>query len=539
MVTSHVHFATRQLDCDNSMRKNANVSLGNSTMRPASTNHGFLFISMVALATTPAEAQTGLQSTERALALVDSAIAAHGGEARLRALEDVTLRFRGRRWMAYQSETLSRPWTTQATFADIVIDFRNNRVAQRRITRYPVDFAFVSTVVNTPHGSFFWDSTRAGLGDAVRRFPAVAAWQHQARRELPALQLLQLRDRAESLRWLGERTDAGLRLLGVSYAEPNGAVYDAWIDAASRRLVSLDWIRVDAVDGDQLASYVYPAYRMEKGIPVPTRLVERRNGEIVREDSLDIRIDTRPGDALFQPPTTGFSDAQNAPPTGAEAEAIRKLADNVWLLQRLPGGNRVMFVAFRDHVLVLEAPTPQNAATEVLDAIRRTVPDKPVRFVAFTHHHDDHAGGLRPYMAQGITIVTTPANKPFIEQVARAKHTLRPDTLSRSPRAPVIETFSRKRVFTDGEMVVELHDIGPTSHVDEIVMAWLPQQKLIFQGDLLILPDRGEPGPANMLTAEFLRAVERLGLDVETIAGVHGRVGTIADLRAAVARRGK
>lgn len=223
--------------------------------------------------------------------------------------------------------------------------------------------------------------------------------------------------------------------------------------------------------------------------------------------------------------------------SGADGEAIRKLADNVWLLQRLPGGNHVMFVAFRDHVLVLEAPTPQNAATAVLDAVRRTVPEKPVRYVAFTHHHDDHGGGLRPYIRQGITIVTTPTNKPFVEQVARATHTLRPDALSKDPRGPVIETFRGKRVFTDGEMVVELHDIGPTSHVDEIVMAWLPKQKLIFQGDLLILPDRGEPGPANTLTAEFLEAVDRLGLDAETIAGVHGRVGTISDLRAAVASK--
>ena len=507
-------------------------------MRAMSSRAVLLFTFQIAplFAAGSLDAQTGLASTKRALALVDSAIAAHGGEARLRGLEDVTLRFRGKRWMAYQSETLAKPWTTQPTFADLVVDFRNNRVAQRRITRYPADFAFVSTVVNTPQGSFFWDSTRAGLGDAVRRFPAVAAWQHQARRELPALQLLQLRDRAETLRWLGERTEGGMRLQGVSYAEPNGAVYDAWIDAASKRLASLDWMRDDPVDGDQLASYVYSGYRMEKGIPVPTRLVERRNGEVVREDSLDIRIDTRPDDALFSAPATGFSDIENAPAAGAEGEAVRKLADNVWLLQRLPGGNRVMFVAFRDYVLVLEAPTPQNAATAVLDAVHRTVPGKPVRYVAFTHHHDDHGGGLRPYIARGISIVTTPANRAFVEHVARTTHTLRPDTLSANPRAPVIETFMKKRVFTDGDMTVELHDIGPTSHVDEIVLAYLPKQRLVFQGDLLILPALGEPGPANMLTAEFLRAVERLGLDVETIAGVHGRVGTIADLRAAVAR---
>ena len=100
---------------------------------------------------------------------------------------------------------------------------------------------------------------------------------------------------------------------------------------------------------------------MEQTIPVPTRLVERRNGEVVRDVSLAIAVDTHPADSLFAAPKTGFVDG--GPITGPESEQVRKLADNVWLLQQLPGGNRVMFVAFRDHVLVFEAPTPQAAAT--------------------------------------------------------------------------------------------------------------------------------------------------------------------------------
>jgi hypothetical protein len=86
-------------------------------------------------------------------------------------------------------------------------------------------------------------------------------------------------------------------------------------------------------------------------------------------------------------------------------------------------------------------------------------------------------------------------------------------------------------------MTVELHDIGPTSHVNEIVLAYFPKERLVFQGDLIIIAPRGSPAPANALTAELARALERLHLDVETIAGVHGRVGTIGDLREAIAKR--
>ena len=489
----------------------------------------------VAKAQTAAAATEQLRATTRALALVDSAIAAHGGLAKLRAMEDATVRYRGRRWMAYQSTTASPPWVTQPTLTDLVIDLKSDRLYRYNMNRFPLDFTFSGAQAAIGTNVILWDPTRAGQGDAIRRVTASGSQTGPARREIPAFELLQVRDRAESVRWIGERTEEGRKLHGVSYAQPNGAIYTLWIDADTKRLTRLEWLRDDAVDGDQLASYTYSGYRMEQGVPVPSRLVERRNGELVRDDTLTIALNSRPADSLFTGPSSGF--AEGGPTTGPEGEAIRKLADNVWLLQQLPGGNRAMFVAFRDYVLVLEAPTPQFAATAAMDAVKKTVPGKPIRYVAFSHAHDDHAGGLRPYISEGITIITTPKARSFVDRVANAKHTLRPDPLDLSPRPAVVETFTKKRVFTDGDMTVELHDIGPTSHVDEIVMAYLPKQKLIFQGDLVILPARGAVSPANALTAEFAKAIERLGLDVETIAGVHGRVGTLTDIREAVGKR--
>ena len=476
-----------------------------------------------------------LRATARGLALIDSAIAAHGGSAKLRSIEDATVRYRGRRWMAYQSTTSSPPWVTQPTYTDLVMDLKNDRLYRYTVNRFPLDFTFSGAQAAVGTNVVLWDPSRAGQGDAIRRVTASGSQTVQARREIPAFELLQVRDRAESVRWIGEKTEDGRKLQGVSYAQPNGAIYTLWIDASTKHLTRLEWLRDDAVDGDQLASYTYSGYRTEQGIPVPSRLVERRNGELVRDDTLSIELDSRPADSLFTGPSSGFADG--SPTTGPEGEAIRKLADNVWLLQQLPGGNRVMFVAFRDYVLVLEAPTPQIAATAVMDAVKKTVPGKPIRYVAFSHAHDDHSGGLRPYIAEGVTLVTTAKTRSFVDRVASAKHTLRPDALSLAPRAPVLETFTKKRVFTDGDMSVELHDIGPTSHIDEIVMAYLPKQKLIFQGDLAILPARGAVPAANALTAEFAKAIARLGLDVEVIAGVHGRVGSLTDVHEAVGKR--
>src|SRR5258708_19589198 len=113
-----------------------------------------------------------------------------------------------------------------------------------------------------------------------------------------------------------------------------------------------------------------------------------------------------------------------------------------------------------------------------------------------THYHFDHSGGLRGWIAQGATIVTTAGNKAFVEQVAAAKHTIRPDDLSRTPKPATVETFTGKRVFSAGDRVVELCDVGPNPHVAEMTVAYLPKEKLLFVADLFTIPAEGPIAPA-------------------------------------------
>jgi len=66
----------------------------------------------------------------------------------------------------------------------------------------------------------------------------------------------------------------------------------------------------------------------------------------------------------------------------------------------------------------------------------------------------------------------------------------------------------------------------------------LPAERLVFEGDLLNVPYDGPIAPASESTAHFAGVLDELGLDVETIVGVHGTVGTRADLDRALALRG-
>ena len=85
--------------------------------------------------------------------------------------------------------------------------------------------------------------------------------------------------------------------------------------------------------------------------------------------------------------------------------------------------------------------------------------------------------------------------------------------------------------------MVELYDIGPNPHANEILVAYLPKQKILFQADLLNPAANGTIPIAQDATVSFSEKLQQLGLDVEKIYGVHGRPATPQELKTSVERR--
>jgi hypothetical protein len=141
---------------------------------------------------------------------------------------------------------------------------------------------------------------------------------------------------------------------------------------------------------------------------------------------------------------------------------------------------------------------------------------------------------MRSFIAEGATVVTTAANRPVIEHMAASQQN---DRLGKSPRAPQFLLLENgRRTIGEGARRVELIDIGPNPHAKEMVIAWLPQEKVVFQGDLFFVPNNDAPfGPPQPSTASFARKLRELGLPAERIAAVHGGTATVAQFREATA----
>ena len=93
------------------------------------------------------------------------------------------------------------------------------------------------------------------------------------------------------------------------------------------------------------------------------------------------------------------------------------------------------------------------------------------------------------------------------------------------PRAPSFETVSQRYALTDGTRVLELHYVPGLAHNQNMLIAYLPKEKIVVEGDLYTPPAAGAPAPTpNASNKTFLETVQRLKLDISQIASIHGRV---------------
>ena len=148
-----------------------------------------------------------------------------------------------------------------------------------------------------------------------------------------------------------------------------------------------------------------------------------------------------------------------------------------------------------------------------------------------SHHHWDHLGGLRAYVAkENVTIVLQKNNLPYYAEVLWIRPwTLQPDLLALFPPEEVAEGYTfeevgQKFVLSDGTRTMEIYNVQGLQHAQGMVMAYLPQEKMIFEADLFTPPAPNAPMPATVTASHrtFYNNVQRLGLDVQTIAPIHG-----------------
>lgn len=457
----------------------------------------------------------------KAQAAIDRAVAFYGGASALRDLKTGRIEAAGDTVQRNQSR---KPFTSDRTpyKIDIAIDVEKTKAVQLIEGGYPGGFRYASgfAIVGTEGRS--WDLIRK-TRRIIPNVPASAVRQRS--RYFPHLIVRDAMRRSPGARHLGAFKAEGIECDVVSYTNEDNANLSLFIDVKSGRLVKVEVLTSDPFVGDAVVETVYTGTAA-----APAGRITRVGGETTEElRYATYEINAAIPETAYEMPTdhTEFRAA-------AQTDPVRKHGDGIYTVTA--GGYNVLFVEFGDHIFVMEAPGGDNVSRQAIAAIKQTIPNKPIKYVAVTHHHDDHAGGIRTYIAEGATLIALPNEKPFFERVAMSKFVLNPDTLARDPRPIKIEVISGgKRVLTDGRRTVELYDIGSGPHTEQMLVAYLPGIRSVFQGDLINRPSNGDFPIANDTSAHFLKWIDAQKLAVENTIPVHGTVTTIEEFRKAVA----
>jgi glyoxylase-like metal-dependent hydrolase (beta-lactamase superfamily II) len=249
-------------------------------------------------------------------------------------------------------------------------------------------------------------------------------------------------------------------------------------------------------------------------------------------------FDLRVTDAKVNAPDTAIAvpdTVRNAPAPQVRV-ATQKLADGVWFIGG--GSHNSVAVEFKDFVTVIEGPLDDARSNAVIAETHRLIPNKPIRYLVNTHHHWDHAGGIRAFVAEGATVITDDHNRDFYREIVLAPQprTLSPDRLSQFPFAPTgpgtlsLQTFTDRYSIGDGTQTIELYHVDNLNHANDVLVAYLPQSKILVNADLYSPPPAGGNLAAVSPNAVALfNNVKRLKLDVVQHVPIHGNPGPHAD----------
>jgi glyoxylase-like metal-dependent hydrolase (beta-lactamase superfamily II) len=281
---------------------------------------------------------------------------------------------------------------------------------------------------------------------------------------------------------------------------------------------TVEYLTTNSVVGDVPVELTYSDYAQFGNIQFPKHIVEKQDGF----PTLDIMVsEVQPNAPVSLPVPANVSSAPAPPAT--PMVTIEKVGDGLWSVNG--AGTRSLAVEFADHITMLEGPTSDARSKAANDLVRKTVPNKPITQVVNTHAHYDHAGGLREYVAEGITVITHESNKDFYEKAWARPRTVE-DTAPTSNK-PMIETVGDKRVLSDRTRSVELYYLAGHQHHSGQLIAWLPKERILLYGDAYNPPPGDEirtPERGPDYAAQLVEKINQLNLKPDRIAPVHGRV---------------
>jgi glyoxylase-like metal-dependent hydrolase (beta-lactamase superfamily II) len=503
---------------------------------------------------------TGSKSQGAAGDLVDRALKAQGGADAVSHIRTLSVKAQATYWEPEQSV---KPDGEPRLAADATItslrdlDTKTARIEYVKKFVYPAPREYRYTEIVTPTaGQVQGIDTTSRTKESMESNPPhhtmstlrVLATQRELLRASPAL-LLDMQRNPSAVTPVPDQQAGGASFPCVKY-QAGDVSFLVLFDRASGLPARIRTLDTDNIWGDSTYDLVLDDWRDVSGVKIAHAhryLLNGRDIIRVRYDGVQVNPPIV-GDALLLPADVRPASVKPAPGAVPYQWVIRRqhigtyldsdtlgydagaMPDGPKLVQIAPGVEQTqgtthnsLVVEMADHLIVFDAPVGETQARWTLDQARARHPGKPVRYLVLSHHHMDHTGGAKLFVAGGATVVVGAGAGDHFRRAFAAPDKIANGALERNPRrAEVVEVADRMKL-TDGKRTVEVIRIQ-NPHVDPMLMGWIPDAKLGFVVDIWS-PGRDKVGDSlNPGQAALVAAVKKAGIAPERFAGGHGTV---------------
>ncbi|MCF8533967.1 MAG: MBL fold metallo-hydrolase [Reyranella sp.] len=216
--------------------------------------------------------------------------------------------------------------------------------------------------------------------------------------------------------------------------------------------------------------------------------------------------------------TIAIPVAAQAPVTPSAQNPVREISKVAGDIYRFRNNNHYSIFVVTVAGIIVTDPINAAAATWLKGELARNWPNRPVKFLVYSHDHADHSSGGEVF-ADTATVVSHQNAKEVIVGEKR-------------PTAVPHVTFTDQLTIELGGTVMELNYVGRNHSNNSVVMRF-PKEKVAFAVDFIpvnAVSFRDFPDAYIDEWIDSLRRVE--AMEFEVLAPGHGPLGTKANVTA-------
>lgn len=189
------------------------------------------------------------------------------------------------------------------------------------------------------------------------------------------------------------------------------------------------------------------------------------------------------------------------------------------------------FIVTPAGVVVIDALGSPALAERLLVEIGKITP-LPVKVVILTHYHADHIYGLQAFKAKGATILAHREGLEYLnsntarQRLEASRQELAPWIDASTRLVPADRWLDADETLELGGVKLQIRHVGP-SHTPEDLVVWMPQENVLFAGDLVFRSRIPFVGQAD--SGHWIKALDQLlAFDAKVIVPGHGPISTEA-----------